>query len=69
MAVSQLLDDLTDELPAPLRLTPQDLAGLVEELAAYHAHFAPLFQRRKAAAYRSHRKRTLRRLARLHHPP
>lgn len=38
---------MADALPTPLALTPQDLTGIVEELAAYHAHFAPLFQRRE----------------------
>jgi len=39
--------DLTAALPAARTLTAADLEGLVEELAAYHAHFAPLFQRRQ----------------------
>lgn len=39
--------DLTAALPAVRTLTAADLDGLVEELAAYHAHFAPLFQRRQ----------------------
>lgn len=39
--------DLTPVLPAVRTLTAADLDGLVEELAAYHAHFAPLFQRRQ----------------------
>ncbi len=30
-----------------LELTPQDVAGLVEELRAYHALYAPLFQRQE----------------------
>lgn len=38
-----------------LDLTPQEVAGLVEELHAYHALYAPLFQRREqrdwSAAY------------------
>jgi len=38
-----------------LDLTPQDVAGLVDELRAYHAIYAPLFQRQEqrdwAAAY------------------
>jgi len=37
--------DLTGEVPGPRWLTVTNLAGLVEELAAYHAHFAPLFGR------------------------
>ena len=51
MKTALLVDDVVDELPAPLTRTPQDLAGLVEELAAYHAHFAPLFQRREQRAW------------------
>jgi SRSO17 transposase len=39
--------DLTPVIPAARTLTAADLDGLVEELAAYHAHFAPLFQRRQ----------------------
>jgi len=39
--------DLTPAIPAARTLTAADLDGLVEELAAYHAHFAPLFQRRQ----------------------
>ncbi len=39
--------DLTPLIPAVRTLTAADLDGLVEELAAYHAHFAPLFQRRQ----------------------
>jgi len=37
--------DLTGEVPGPRQLTVTDLAGLVEEMAAYYAHFAPLFGR------------------------
>lgn len=33
------------DLPAPRTLTIGEVAGLGEELAAYHAHFAPLFKR------------------------
>lgn len=39
--------DLTPTLPAVRTLTAADLDGIVEELAAYQAHFAPLFQRRQ----------------------
>ncbi len=39
--------DLMPLLPAVRTLTAADLDGVVEELAAYHAHFAPLFQRRQ----------------------
>ncbi len=42
-------------LPPADNLAPRDVAALAEELAAYHAHFAPLFrraeQRRQAAHY------------------
>jgi SRSO17 transposase len=41
------IDDLTSEAPVVLALTPHDLADLADELRAYHAHFAPLFQRRE----------------------
>jgi SRSO17 transposase len=51
MAATTPFGDVIDELPAPLALTPQDLAGVAEELAAYHAHFAPLFQRREQRAW------------------
>jgi len=37
--------DLTTELPAVIALTPADVSGVLEELAAYHAKFAPLFKR------------------------
>ena len=39
------LIDLTPELPAVITLTPSDVSGVLEELAAYHAEFAPLFKR------------------------
>src|SRR5215218_9766416 len=51
MATRVFVDDVTDELPAPVALAPRDLAGLAEELAAYHAHFAPLFRRREQRAW------------------
>src|SRR3954447_10308551 len=47
MSTTRPFEDLADALPTPLALTPQDLTGIVEELAAYHAYFAPLFQRRE----------------------
>jgi SRSO17 transposase len=47
MSTAGVFEDLADALPTPLALTPQDLAGVVAELAAYHARFAPLFQRRE----------------------
>lgn len=37
--------DLTPEMPAVTTLTPADVSGILEELAAYHAQFAPLFRR------------------------
>jgi SRSO17 transposase len=43
--------DLTAAVPAARTLTAADLDGLVEELVAYHAHFAPLFQRREQRAW------------------
>jgi hypothetical protein len=39
--------DLTNQGPAVVSLSPADLAAVGEELAAYHAHFAPLFARRE----------------------
>ena len=52
MATTQVfVDDVTAELPAPVALAPRDLAGLAAELAAYHAHFAPLFRRREQRAW------------------
>jgi SRSO17 transposase len=41
------LNDLMSQAPVVMTLTPQDLADLPDELSAYHAHFAPLFQRRE----------------------
>ena len=41
------INDLTSQAPVVLTLTPQDLTDLADELTAYHAHFAPLFQRRE----------------------
>jgi SRSO17 transposase len=37
--------DLLPESPAPQALTTAEAAALAEELAAYHAHFAPFFTR------------------------
>jgi SRSO17 transposase len=39
--------DLTALGPAVVALRPEDLADVGEELAAYQAHFAPLFARRE----------------------
>src|SRR5262249_59808319 len=38
-------------VPAVVTLTPEDLADLGAELAAYHAHFAPFFARREQRAW------------------
>src|SRR5215213_5713363 len=43
--------DLTATIPPARLLTAADLDGVAEELAAYHAHFAPLFQRREQRAW------------------
>jgi len=40
-------DDQAEAGPALVALTAADLADVGEELAAYHAHFAPLFARRE----------------------
>jgi len=42
--------DLTAELPVVVRPTVADLDGVVEELATYHAQFAPLFKRAEQRA-------------------
>lgn len=40
------MDIVLDTCPAPeCNLTPRDLSGLLDYLAAYHAHFAPAFAR------------------------
>jgi SRSO17 transposase len=43
--------DLTDDLPPERTLTAADIADLGEELAAYHAYFAPLFTRYEQRAW------------------
>jgi SRSO17 transposase len=43
--------DLTTMGPPTVALRPEDLADVGEELAAYHAHFAPLFARREQRAW------------------
>jgi hypothetical protein len=43
--------DLSSELPTERTLTVSDVADLVDELAAYHAHFAPLFTRYEQRAW------------------
>ncbi len=43
--------DLTDEVPVARTLTAADLEGVLDELAAYHAHFAPCFARRDQRAW------------------
>ena len=45
------IDDLTSEAPIVLTLPPHDLADLADEVQAYHAHFAPLSQRREQRAW------------------
>jgi SRSO17 transposase len=40
------MDIVLDTCPAPeCNLTPRDVSGLLDHLAAYHAHFAPAFAR------------------------
>src|SRR3712207_9481673 len=43
--------DLSATSPPVRLLTAADLDGVVEELAAYHAHFAPMFQRPEQRAW------------------
>ncbi len=43
--------DLTNAGPAVVTLTPADLADVGEEVARYHARFAPLFARREQRAW------------------
>lgn len=43
--------DLTPVVPVARTLTVSELAGVVEELGAYHAHFAPLFRRPEQRAW------------------
>ena len=43
--------DLTGDGPALVTVTPADLATVGEELATYHARFAPLFTRREQRAW------------------
>jgi SRSO17 transposase len=50
-AVGEVESDLTREGPEVVTLTPADLADVGEELAAYHARFAPLFARREQRAW------------------
>jgi SRSO17 transposase len=47
MQATRDINDLTSQAPVVLTLTPQDLTDVADELTAYHAHFAPLFQRRE----------------------
>ena len=46
-----VMADLTDAVPSARTLTGADLDGLVDELTAYHAHFAPCFARRDQRAW------------------
>jgi len=40
------MDSVLDTCPAPeCNLTPRDVVGLLDQLAAYHAHFVPAFAR------------------------
>src|SRR5579863_6401747 len=48
---AEMLVDLTGDVPPFLTVQVADLDGLAEELAAYHAHFAPLFARREQRAW------------------
>jgi SRSO17 transposase len=50
-ADGEIAGDLTSVGPAIVTLTPADLADVGEELAAYHARFAPLFARREQRAW------------------
>ncbi len=43
--------DLLPESPSPQALTTVEVAALAEELAAYHAHFAPFFTRSEQRAW------------------
>src|SRR5262245_8021182 len=47
VAHGERIGDLTTTGPAIVALRPEDLADVGEDLAAYHAHFAPLFARRE----------------------
>src|SRR5215216_3244263 len=50
-APAAVVADLTAEVPVARTLTVADLEGLVDELTAYHAHFAPCFARRDQRAW------------------
>lgn len=45
------MEDVSEEGPHPRTLTVAQVEGLVEELATYHAHFAPFFQRSEQRAW------------------
>ena len=46
------MDIVLDTCPAPeCNLTPRDVAGLLDHLAAYHAHFVPVFARSEHAGW------------------
>ena len=47
MVAAAVAEDLTEEAPALLEVTAQDVEAFAEEFAAYHARFAPLFARRE----------------------
>ena len=48
---SATLTDLTRQQPLVRTVAIGDLAGIAEELAAYHAEFAPLYRRREQRAW------------------
>ncbi len=50
VAESWDVHDLLQEAPTPQRLTSADVEALADELAAYYAHFAPLFRRSEQRA-------------------
>lgn len=50
-APAAVMAELTDAVPSARTLTVADLDGLVDELTAYHAHFAPCFARRDQRAW------------------
>ncbi len=50
-ADGEIEGDLTSAEPAVVTLTAADLTDVGEELATYHARFAPLFARREQRAW------------------
>src|SRR5215218_9667496 len=51
VAPAAVVAELTAEVPVARTLTVAGLEGLLDELAAYHAHFAPCFARRDQCAW------------------